>query len=273
MRVGKFVLAALLALAATAKAAGATDCTALTPWGQPTLNQSRPVTILCHSAYVVAHDDQRLVADWVAWVVSPEHAIGCLRRTDNFAADPDLPVGHRAKPSDYSGSGYDQGHFAPAQDFSYSAETEAESFYMSNMSPQVPALNRMGWEQVEAQTREWARSGSYGTLYLMDGPIFRGDPKTIGADDVAVPDAYWKVVVSPSTGQALAFIMPNAPVAKRDADTTVVSIAEVERQAGIGIPLPGGIDKAQVAAAWPANVAGYTRAKKSVCSRPVAASN
>lgn len=270
MRPWLSLLAVVLAVSGMTRVAVAGDCTALTPWGQPTLNEARPVTVLCHTAYVTAHDDQRLVPDWVAWVVSPEHAIGCLSRTNNFAADPDLPPARRAKPSDYARSGYDQGHFAPAQDFSYSAQTEAESFYMSNMSPQLPALNRMGWEQVEAQTREWARSGSYGTLHVMDGPIFGRVPKTIGADDVAVPDAYWKVVISPSTGQALAFIMPNAPVAKGDADASVVSIAEVERQAGISIPLPPGIDREQVNTAWPADLARYARVKKSACAHPVA---
>jgi len=247
-------------------AAQASDCSALTPWGQPTLSDARPVTVLCRTAYVSAHDDQRLVPDWVAWIVTPEHAIGCLGRTNNFAADPDLPVDHRAKPSDYAKSGYDQGHFAPAQDFSYSPETESESFYMSNMSPQLPALNRFGWEHVEAQTREWARSGLYGTLYVMDGPIFGSDPRTIGADHVAVPDAYWKIIVSPSAGKALAFIMPNAPVANGEADGEVVAIADIERQAGISIPVPTGIDKTQAAVAWPADLSAYTKAKKAACT-------
>jgi endonuclease G len=76
------------------------------------------------------------------------------------------------------------------------------------------ACNRLGWEQVEAQTREWARNGLYGTLYVMDGPIFGPDPKTIGADHVAVPHAYWKVIVSPSAGKGLPFIMSNGPASR-----------------------------------------------------------
>lgn len=242
------------------------DCSSLTPWGAPTLTVARPITPLCHTAYETAVDNERLVPDWVVWTVSPERAIGCLGRTNNFAADP-LLTGKRALPKDYNKSGYDQGHFAPAQDFSYSAATETESFYMSNMSPQLPELNRQGWEQVEAQTREWARSGLYGTLYVIDGPIFSATPKTIGADGVAIPDSYWKIIISPTSAKALAFVMPNKKVTKAQADTEVVSISDVERQAGIMIPVPAGIDKQHVALAWPADLNAYAKAKKAACAK------
>jgi endonuclease G len=54
---------------------------------------------------------------------------------------------------DYEKSGYDRGHLAPAADMGFSKITMAESFYYSNMSPQVPGFNRGIWKQLEEQTR------------------------------------------------------------------------------------------------------------------------
>ena len=43
---------------------------------------------------------------------------------------------------DYQKSGYDRGHLAHAADMGYSMETMVQSFFYSNMSPQLPRFNR-----------------------------------------------------------------------------------------------------------------------------------
>jgi endonuclease G len=253
-----------LTLLAYCHPATATDCSSFTPWGEPQLFPARPITMLCRTAYVSAHDDERLVPAWVAWTLTPEHAMGCLPRKNQFAVDPDLPAGHRARPVDYTKSGFDQGHLSPNADHAWDADVMRQSFLMSNMSPQRPQLNRLEWEALEAATRAWTLT--MGTLVIIDGPIYDTDPMTIGPDHVAVPTRFWKVVISPEKDQAIAFEMENGTVRKGPLDPYVVSIAQLQHDAGITIPLPPGIDTDHAAAPWDGEPAAFTRAKKAACS-------
>jgi endonuclease G len=221
--------------------------------------------MLCRKAYIVAHDDQRLTYDWVAWALTPEHAMGCLARKNQFAADPDLPKDHRSTPADYLKSGYDQGHGFPDMDGTWDAEVQTQSFFMSNMAVQAGSLNRFGWEQLESDTRAWAVSG-LGPMVIYDIPIWGASPNTIGIHHVAVPDAFGKVVYSPVKHQAVSVIMPNGPVAKSEVPMYLVSVSDVERAAGLSIPLPADTDKAHVVTLWPSDLSGYARAKKAACA-------
>ena len=49
-----------------------------------------------------------------------------------------------------------------------------ESFYMSNICPQNPNLNRGDWNDLEEKSRQWAKK--YGAVYIACGPIY--DTKT-----------------------------------------------------------------------------------------------
>jgi len=60
----------------------------------------------------------------------------------NFIADPDIPSGAMPKPSDYSKSGYDKGHMAPAADFKSSEAAMISTFQFANAVPQTPECNR-----------------------------------------------------------------------------------------------------------------------------------
>lgn len=48
-----------------------------------------------------------------------------------------MPDLYKAKLSDYLRSGYDRGHMAPAADCKYSQNAMDETFYLSNIAPQV----------------------------------------------------------------------------------------------------------------------------------------
>lgn len=271
MKVKHFATAILAALVLTHPCAAAPGdiqaCAGFIPFGQPTLNAPRPVTLLCRTGYLVAHDDERLTYDWVAWTLTKDHSIGCAKRKDQFHIDQDLPAEHRASPSDYAGTGYDQGHGFPLQDGTWDVTVEYSTFAMSNMAPQAPDLNEQGWEQLEEDSRAWAVS-ELGPLTIYDIPIWNAAPKTIGKHNVAVPDAFAKVIYSPAKHQAFAVVMPNAPAAKSEVAKYAVSVAEVERQAGITVPLPADVDKSQVVPLWDADLSGFKKVKKAHCTVP-----
>jgi endonuclease G len=138
-----------------------------------------------------------------------------------------------------------------------------DSFSMANMAPQVPGLNRAEWERLEEDVRAWA--WKRGDLLVYVGPVLKAHPKTIGSDHVAVPAAFWKVVVDIGSGDALAFEMPQKPIAKGDLKPWETTLGAIKRDAGIELPLPHDAHADAKPALWPVDVKGWKAAKKSKC--------
>jgi endonuclease G len=240
-----------------------TACAAQVPYGVPVLD--KPNTVLeCHSGYALQHDNSAKIAAWVAYTLTPAHAIGCVPRTNAFVSDSILGA-NSAKPSDYAGSGYDQGHLAPDGDMSWDTQVEFESFLMSNMSPQLPNLNRGIWKALESDVRAWAYGNGH-SLTVYAGNIYTvGKSKTIGSG-VVVPDFLYKIVIDDSTHQVLAFTFPQVDKQEIDLPRHLVSIATIEAATGISFPVPQGTDKTKPATAvWPVDLKKTADAKKAAC--------
>jgi len=75
------------------------------------------------------------------------------------------------------------------------------------------------------------------------GPILLDTKRTIGADHGIVPAAFWKVVVDPQSGDALAFVMPQHAISKGTLEPCQVSISQVAQAAGIELPLPSSANR------------------------------
>jgi DNA/RNA endonuclease G (NUC1) len=92
--------------------------------------------------------------------------------------------------------------------------------------------------------------------------------RTIGDDHVIVPTAFWKVVVDPATGDALAFIMPQHNVAKGKLEPWQVSISQVQQAAGIQLPLPNNTDRNAEPHLWAADLTAWKQKHKELCPAP-----
>jgi endonuclease G len=156
-----------------------------------------------------------------------------MARTNNFQPDPDLDEGERAELSDYKGSGYDRGHMAPAGDMRWNPDAMSESFYLSNMVPQVgKGMNQGIWKDLEEKVRLWALDR--GEVFIYTGPIYAVTPsKTIGENKVAVPSHLYKIVYDPARVEAIAFIMPNVKLKASDMPNYIVTVREVEAKTGL----------------------------------------
>jgi endonuclease G len=165
---------------------------------------------LKRTGYTLCYNADFKTPIWVAWELTKEEVTtGNEKRADTFVADPDVR-GAKAYTKDYTGSGYDRGHMAPAGDMKWSKQAMEESFYLSNICPQVPNLNRGDWNDLEETCRKWAKK--YGRIYIACGPIYESkNPKRIGNNKVGVPDAFYKVVLLnvDKDPQAIGFIFPN----------------------------------------------------------------
>ena len=187
--------------------------------------------IISHTGYSFVYSEEHEQAKWIAYELTKEETNSLFERTDKFLVDPLVSTG-TAENSDYAKSGYDKGHLAPAADMGWSALTMKESFYFSNMSPQLPGFNRGVWKRLEELMRSWAIDNK--AIYIVTGPLLSKGLPAIGSNGVSIPNYYYKVVLDYTQPEihAIGFVLPNGS-SSASLSTFAVSIDEVERQTGI----------------------------------------
>lgn len=193
---------------------------------------------LCRAGYALAFNPDTRTPDWVIERLPLDWLTGKAQRKNNFHPDPDvdtLIVGKGPQKSDYSRSGYDQGHQAPAGDFKSSQPMTDQSFLLTNMAPQVGiGFNRNIWKQLETDVRGWILCGGRKELYVVTGPVFNddGDGKWL-KKRVRVPDAFFKVIYDAENKRALGMLLPNKKLDTADLPNYAVPIADIEEKTGI----------------------------------------
>jgi len=216
--------------------------------------------------WVASYNFGRLVPNWVSWQLVASD-LGNLKRPkpEPFAEDTALPstMTHMG-PKDYAGSGYDRGHMCPSADRTSTVEANDSTFLMSNMAPQVAALNRGPWKALESYARNLAGEGRQ--LQIIAGCIFSTEPVKIGPG-VDVPTANFKIIVALEPGQGATDVTASTPVyavimpSKAEVGGTkwyqyTVSVDEVERQSGYDFlrDVPDGVENVIEASAASAAV-------------------
>ena len=168
-----------------------------------------------------------LTATMVSMADAPDHE---SRKNYNYAKDGNV----KSCPEnwEYRGSGYSRGHMAPAMDMRWDKTAMAQCFYMTNMCPQDTKLNNDHWRVLEEKVHHWAKRDKRIMVYT--GPIMGKNPKMIGKNkqNIAVPDAFFKVLYAPDQGRAIAFIYNNKPC-PGGISKYAVTVAEVERLTGL----------------------------------------
>ena len=159
----------------------------------PVMSAKKQGQVIHRTGYTLAYDAKTRTPQWVAWELTKKETQGTVERSNDFQPDPDVK-GAKVVTKDYSHSGYDRGHMAPAADMKWSKKAMMESFYMSNICPQDHNLNTSDWSELENKSRQWARR--FGKVYIVCGPIYNGKRNEyIGDHRVKVPDAFFKVVL------------------------------------------------------------------------------
>jgi len=263
----KFLFALLLAATSLANAwtqrapQDPQTCRVHAPYGFP---QTAGVQPICRQAYLVGYDAPAKLPKYVMYELLPQNALGCVARTNAFAADQSVANG--ATPADYVGTGYDKGHMAPDGDLSWDVQVEFESFLMTNMSPQAGSLNRGAWKLLETSVRGWAVQQNQ-SFTVMAGNIYGPGDKTIGKG-VVVPHALYKIVIDNQTGAAAGWRFPHvAPYPNLGNDLTKLRmpIAQIEQEAGVRFAFPANAKELQPGQEWPVNFGQLTASKKQKC--------
>ena len=155
--------------------------------------------------YSFIWDYDNLVAPWVAYPLCKWNMAKNVKRTNAWALDPLLP--ESKQPVLYRGFSkgnngwYARGHQIPSADRLTSYESNAMTFYGTNMTPQIQeGFNGDIWETLEGMVRSWANKSD--TLYVVTGCVIDykdGETVKYAVDNygkkVTVPTAYYKVVL------------------------------------------------------------------------------
>jgi len=138
--------------------------------------------VICHSFYASVYDTKHEANIFsTESVQAKKHVV----RVDSFKPDP--RVVNSPTPEDYTNTGFDRGHMTPAADSNSSTEM-SDTFYMTNMTPQYPNVNRIAWKNLEESVRKM----NYATI--LTGAIYNGYTVTIGKHKIPVPAKLYKVV-------------------------------------------------------------------------------
>lgn len=202
-------------------------------------------SFITHSAMILEYNEAHEQAAWVAHVINPEIVEGSVARTNDFRPDPKVASGTAIQHDyfltdtlengdvEYDGFGFDRGHLAPSADFRWSFKALSESYFYSNMSPQLPDFNREKWAELESHLRNYVTANKR-SLYVVTLPILNEELKKIerGVNKVSIPEYFAKVVYDPALKQGIGFIMKHEYL-EQPLDIYAVSIDSVEAVSGL----------------------------------------
>ena len=201
-------------------------------------------------------DVDALVAHWVAYPLN-KNLISTGGRSEKWGLDPKLPKDKQ--PWLFSGyrSGtatrYDRGHQLPSAD-RLAYQENVQTFYGTNMTPQMSDFNGKIWASLEAGVREWSRQ--FDTLYVVTGCVVKGSTECAydnAGKQVAVPTGYYKVLLgydktrvkgAQTQGYSgVAFYLDHMEYPNNDYMKTAMTIDALEAKLGedFFVNLPGAI--------------------------------
>ena len=195
------------------------------------LPSSTTNAIIEHDFFMLSYNEKYEQAEWVMYELKKSHLTYDNRKRPYFIEDPKV----KSKSADwrnYKRSGYDRGHLCPAGDRRFSEYAYNETFYTSNISPQRNDFNAGVWNRLEQQVRKWCKR--YNNIYIITGGILENGLNKIGDEDVAVPNAFYKIVFREENGklEVIAFLFSHEESQKPLADF-LVPVDVIEKKTGI----------------------------------------
>lgn len=195
------------------------------------------------------------VALWVAYPLCKFYTNGSAGRTNAWALDPLLGEDSAAPFGGYAGS-YARGHQIPSADRQCCYDANAQTFYGTNMTPQLNDHNEGIWADLEGKVRGWADTSD--TTYVVTGVTVSASSKKERdsyGNSVTIPDAYFKAVLKYNKAStfapwaAAAFYLEHRAYSGNISKSHSMSIDELEEITGIDffVNLPAKVGEEQAA--------------------------
>jgi endonuclease G len=171
-----------------------------------------------------------------------------------YPNDPDLPSQYHFTSDPYWGSGYDHGHIIASADraYSYNRTANIQTFYMTNMQPQVNGFNAYVWSNMEKRVRSWNTYSFRDTLYVCKGGTIDDTANIIrylgsGKNKIPVPKYFFMALLCKNKDgyKALGFWVEHKANDDSNLAKYVVNIDELERKTGLDFfcNLPDEVEK------------------------------
>ncbi|MBQ8746140.1 MAG: DNA/RNA non-specific endonuclease [Rikenellaceae bacterium] len=161
--------------------------------------------------YSMCYDPDVKAALWIAYPLHDCYTRKAVDRTDAWGYDPLIPAKYQVNMEKGMSNGYDRGHQVASADRLASYDMNAQTFYYTNMTAQVGAMNQGIWNDLENKIRNEYICRD--TLYVVTGCVMTTENDTQvkwvnnrNGGQVAVPKAYFKVLLrtkSGNTGKAV----------------------------------------------------------------------
>lgn len=214
--------------------------------------------------YSFGWSQKDLVAIWVAYPLCKFYTNGNVGRTDAWAYDPLLGKNSSAPFGGY-GEELARGHQLPSADRQCCKEANEQTFYGTNITPQLNAHNEKIWAALEGKVRGYGNTSD--TTYVVTGVILDDSTRiTYDSDNrpMTVPSAYFKAVLKYSESSTLgawnaaAFYLEHRSYSESIGKQHSMSIDRLEDITGIdffvNLPAKVGADQAaKIEAADPAD--------------------
>ena len=212
-------------------------------FGIPKDDDSTDDYIIIRPQYILSYNKNMNVCNWVSWNLDKEWYGDVPRFSGNFKRDTLIPEGwFRIKHSDYTNSGYDRGHMVRSKERTKTEDDNISTFYLTNVLPQRPDLNRGVWLKLEYYCEDLCKNENK-ELYVIAGGIFHSDSTLKSEGLVSVPDSCFKIIVILDIKQGyedistitevIAVVIPNTDgIRSEDWELYKTSVDRIEESTG-----------------------------------------
>jgi len=192
------------------------------------INKANCDQIIDKQVFTICYDYKLKGAKYVAYaldgsLVNKKN----IKKRNSFYTETNLPKRYRSHTKDYTHTGYDRGHLANDASFDYNKKVVRKTYTMANIIPQAPVVNRKTWIKAEKLERKIAYK--LGSVNILNGVIYSSNPKRIGKNQIAVPDAFWKMIYYDEKGYKKCFLYKNDLNAVAKGDKLKSHLVDCER--------------------------------------------
>lgn len=185
--------------------------------------------VYTNDAFSFSYLEEYEQSEWVAYELTSKDMTNADYKRPYFNQDKSVKT-KSADWRNYKNSGYNKGHLCPAADRKSTYEMYEKTFLTSNTSPQLYDFNSGIWNRLEQKTRYWA--ARYDGVYIVTGGVLKEGLKTIGTEDVAVPNYFYKIILTKDKSNMIGFLVPHKD-SNKPLYSFVVPVDEIEKMTGI----------------------------------------
>lgn len=193
-------------------------------WGIPYDKDSTDDYLIFRTQYALSYNNLKGVPNWASWELDSSWFGNSGRYKGKFITEFTLPdTFYKPGHDDYTNTGFDRGHVVQSHERSRSEADNKATFFMSNVMPQKPDLNRGVWLKFENFCKSLCVDSGY-KLLIVAGGVYHQNNTLNNLGKIAIPDSCFKIVLTTkntlsdidSSTHVYAVMMPNIQGIRKD---------------------------------------------------------